>query len=120
MKASLQYNDFFGTSAASIADDMSLEKFLQSRGVDTRRYEGIGAKINTGSSGIFSVSFICIDKEKFNDGKNHIVAIEFENGIGNDEFFGLFKRFQAIIGNRPLQDLTVNEEIVFEDRIDEV
>ena len=43
MKASTQYNDFVGTTAADISDHSNLTDFLNGRGVDTERYEPIGA-----------------------------------------------------------------------------
>lgn len=63
MKASVQYNDFIGTSAADISDHTNLNEFLASRGVDTDRYNAIGASFYVGYSDFFSASIICIDNE---------------------------------------------------------
>lgn len=41
MKATTQYTDFEGTAAADISDHTDLTKFLQSRGIDTKRYDPI-------------------------------------------------------------------------------
>lgn len=70
MKASVQYNDFIGTSAADISDHTDLNKFLSSRGVDTDRYDAIGASFYVCYSDFFSASVICIDQEQSTSDKS--------------------------------------------------
>ena len=43
MKASTQYNDFVGKAVTDISDHSNLIIYLNSRGVDTERFEPIGA-----------------------------------------------------------------------------
>ena len=43
MKVSKQYNDFIGKAVADISDHSNLRVYLNSRGVDTERFEPIGA-----------------------------------------------------------------------------
>jgi len=118
MKASVQYNDFIGTSAADINDHTNLNKFLASRGVDTDRYDAIGASFYAGYSDFFSASIICIDKEQSTAEKKHIVKIGFEAEFDKDEFFDLFKRFYVVISKKydGYQDQEIDEEITVDDR----
>ena len=43
MKVSKQYNDFIGKAVADISEHSNLMTYLNSRGVDTQRFEPIGA-----------------------------------------------------------------------------
>ena len=63
MKASVQYNDYLGSSAADISDHTTLNKFIENRGVSTERYNAIGAEFYAGYSDFFTASIICEDKE---------------------------------------------------------
>lgn len=118
MKASVQYNDFIGTSAADISDHTNLNEFLASRGVDTDRYDAIGASFYAGYSDFFSASIICIDNEQSTADKKHIVKIRFEAEFDKDEFFDLFKRFDVVISKKynGYQDQEIDEEITIDDR----
>jgi len=118
MKASTQYNDFIGTAAADISDHSNLTDFLNSRGVDTERYEPIGASFYHGYADFFSGSIICIDKQQSNEGTPYVVQIHFEAEFTHEEFFNLFKRFNAIVTKKHggYQDYDINEEITIDDR----
>lgn len=120
MKANVQYNDFIGTSAADISDHTDLNKFLEHKGIDTKRYDSIGASFYAGYSEFFNMSIICLDKYKSENDSPYIVSISFEEEIGKEFFFDLFKRFNVIIiskyNNYSLEK--INEEISFND-IDE-
>ena len=48
MKASVQYNDYLGTAAADGADWIMLNEYLKQKGVDTSRYEAVGAEFSMG------------------------------------------------------------------------
>lgn len=111
MKASVQYNDFIGTAAADISDWITLKGFLEKKGVDTNRYEAIGAEFYHGER-YFNASIICKDNES--DNPNEAVKISFENGLSEDEFFQLFKRFNVVIVNshRNYQDMELCEETI--------
>lgn len=118
MKASVQYNDFIGTSAADISDHTNLNEFLASRGVDADRYDAIGASFYAGYSDFFSASIICIDNEQSTADKKHIVKIGFEAEFDKDEFFDLFKHFDVVISKKydGYQDQEIDEEITIDDK----
>lgn len=97
MRATVQYNDFLGSAAADISDHFSLSDFLEQHNVDIERFHAVGAEFYSGYSDFFSVSIICVDKERSNDEKKYMVNLSFENDITKDEFFDLFKRFNVVI-----------------------
>ncbi|MFJ1492462.1 hypothetical protein [Capnocytophaga canis] len=103
MKASTQYNDFIGTVAADISDNVvlkyneidkfdSIAKFLK---LNEKKFKLIGISINGTSS--LGLSLICIDKENsINDEK--IVKLSYD--IMNEEqniLDMLFKRFEFVL-----------------------
>ncbi len=77
MKASAHFNDFTGTSAADMSDHSSLKEFLQSRKVDTIRYEPIGASFYHSYSDFFTAYIICVDNDRSEENKPYIVNIHF-------------------------------------------
>lgn len=116
MKASVQYNDYLGTAAADGADWIMLNEYLKQKGVDTSRYEAVGAEFFHGV-GCFWASIICIDKES--DTPNKAVKISFEKGLTEDEFFNLFKRFNVVITKKygDYQDWEIEDNpIMIDDR----
>ena len=94
MKASTQYNDFIGTAAADMSDWIKLDEYLKQKGVDTERYEAIGAEFYHGEN-YFNAYIICKDKQSEDPCK--AVKISFEKELSKEEFFNLFKRFNVII-----------------------
>lgn len=118
MKASTQYNDFVGTASADISDHSNLTDFLNSRGVDTERYEPIGANFYHGYSNFFSGSIVCIDNQQSTDDNPYIVQIHFEAEFTHEEFFNLFKRFNVVVTKKygGHHELEINEEITIDDR----
>lgn len=116
MKASVQYNDFVGTAAADISDHLDLNEFLKKKGVDTERYDAIGASFYSGYSDYFSASILCVDKERSIKEEKHLVKINFENELTKDEFFDLFKRFEVIITPKHggYEDLEIEDELTIE------
>lgn len=65
MKANTQYNDYVGTCAADESDFQTLKEYLTSLGVDTNRFQPIGATFYVGNvSDFISFSIICTDSEK--------------------------------------------------------
>lgn len=100
MKATTLYTDFEGTASADISDHVNLTKFLESRGVNSHKYQPIGAEFHHDYSGFFSASIICLDKEKSTADKPHITSIGFKDEFTHHEFFDLFKRFKVIITQR--------------------
>lgn len=98
MKATVQYDDFIGTSAADISDHTNLSEFLNAEiGEEATRFDPIGASFYSGYSDYFSLSIICIDKSKSTENSPHIVKISFAKDFTYSEFFNLFKRFNVII-----------------------
>lgn len=109
IKASVQYNDFVGTSAADISDYVNLDQYLTSKGVDTTKYQPIGVEFFSSYSDRVHIRFICIEAET-----QEIKAIGFKKDITKDEFFDLFKRFDIIltkkyidVSGRELDDNTI-------------
>ncbi|WP_162055131.1 hypothetical protein [Pontibacter pamirensis] len=100
MKANVQHHDFFGSAAADISNNTNLQKFLESKRVDTTRYEAVGAGFNGGHEGSFSGFIICKDKQKSTEDRDHIIRLSFEEAISKDEFFSLFKRFEVLIASK--------------------
>jgi uncharacterized protein YjbK len=96
MKADVTYNDFIGTVAADISDHTDLNEFLKTRGVDTHRYEAIGASFYAGYEDFFTGSIICLDKEQSTADKPYTVEMSFENEITQEQFFSLFKRLNVV------------------------
>jgi hypothetical protein len=96
MKASVQYNDFVGTSAADISDHTYLVDFLVGQGVDTNIYEPIGVGFFSGEH-TFQPSVICLNKELSKEGKPYITEVHFDNKISPEAFFKLFKRLKVVL-----------------------
>ena len=87
MKAGVQYNDFRGSVAADISDALSryAGDTLKSIGryfkLDEKRFEIIGLSIY--GTDDFSISLLCVDIQKSNDTKEHIVSMMYD--IGDDK-----------------------------------
>ena len=116
MKAEVQYNDFVGTAAADISDWLSLGEYLKIKGVDTERYEPIGAEFFNGE-GYFGACIICKDNQSAE--LNKAVKISFEKGLNKEEFFTLFKRFNVIITEKHgnYQELELDDNpIIIDDK----
>jgi hypothetical protein len=110
MEANVQYNDFVGTAAADIEENFkNLNDVLSECGVDTTRYEGIGAKFDGG------VSIICIDKQKTTNGKPYIVSIDLDDEFTQEDFFDLFKRFQLILWSKYHEECEIDEELTLDE-----
>ena len=82
MKACVQYNDYLGTAAADISDHINLRDYLTQKGVDTDRYEPIGAEFYHGER-FFNASIICIDSQSETPDK--AVKFGFEKGLTEEE-----------------------------------
>lgn len=96
LNASTQYNDFIGTSAADISDHIKLKDFLKSKGIDTERYNPIGAGFYAGYASSFHPSILCIDATLGTSENPHLVKIGFDKeNFTKDDFFNLFKRMDV-------------------------
>lgn len=101
MKAKVQYNDYVGTSAADISDELSLKQYLDELEVDTNRYNPIGATLYSGNQSTeVYFSIICIDKE---GDKSKAVQIAVEN-VKLGDVIALFKRFKVIFTQKEFQN----------------
>lgn len=102
--------DFKGEVEIRENTNNSLISYLKSKGFDTERYEPIGASFTTCNVGnakdsslnySFEGSFICIDKKKSEDGKEHLVSIRLKELVPND-FFSLFHMLDvSFLKNEP-------------------
>lgn len=97
MTANVPTHEFIGTAAADISDHTNLQQFLGTKGVDTARYEPIGAGFNGGYEDAFSGFIICKDNQRSTEERDHLIKLYFEEKMTKDEFFSLFKRFEVIV-----------------------
>ena len=98
MKASVQYGDFKGTSAADISDHENLEAAAERIGIDTTRYKPIGVSFYSGYENFFSCSVLVLDQTKSTEAEPHIMEISTE--LSRDDFFAMFKRFKVVLLRR--------------------
>lgn len=101
MKASVQYDDLVGTSAADVSDvyKASLQNYLVGsyESYDGDRYVCCGCKVyvfgqDEKPSG--NIAFICWDKVD-----KKYVSLNPLKDLTLDDIFALFKRFEVVIGN---------------------
>ena len=122
MKADVSYNDFNGTVAADISD--ALSKYagdtLKSIGryfkLDENRFDIIGLSIY--GTDDFSMSLLCVDRNKSKDGQEHIVSMMYDMGDKKENFDVLFKRLHFVLYERfdeKYPELRYNEEVRFSD-----
>ena len=115
LSASVQYNDWKGTSAADNLDRGRLVDLLEERGLLNRDYEFLVAidlfigENHGGETKPPYISCLIYDKAKFQD-----VATAIQNEMGPlnlrsvdldltiEEFVGLFKRFNVVLTKRGL------------------
>lgn len=114
MIAETQYTDLTGTVAADISDftarSNQLHEVANHFNIDQKRFKAIGLSVY----GIeeFYVSFICIDKEKSTEEKDHICQINIETS--KDIMPLIFKRLHIVLydkGDEKYRKMEVDEEI---------
>jgi len=122
MKASTQYSDFKGTVAADISDAFggpggddikSLARFFD---LNMDRFEPIGISLY-GTDG-FSVSLLCVDKERSTEEKEHIVSMSCEIEDEKEIIDILFKRLHIVLHNKfddKYPNLDYDEEVRYSD-----
>jgi len=122
MIASTHYDDFKGTVSADIAgtlrdaDGDKMKKLATFFDLNLERFEPIGISL-FGTSG-FSVSLICVDKEKSTKEKEHIVSMFCEVENEKEIIEILFQRFHIVLHNRfdkKYPNLDFNEEVNYND-----
>lgn len=122
MKEDVSYNDFVGTAAADISDFLGskfgddLESFGKYFKIDETRFRVIGISIYGTDS--FYLSFLCVDKQKSTETKEHLVkmSIDIENEKEILDF--LFKRLQIVLHSKfddKYPNMNYDEEVRFSD-----
>ena len=91
-EASVQYNDFKGTSAADISDFSSLEDFATSVGLDNTIFIPQGISLYCGYDDYVSVSLLCEDAR--ND--NKLISISLSQ-MPISHFLNQFKRLHVML-----------------------
>ena len=118
MKATVQYNDYVGSTAADISDFTTLEKYLEEIEVDIKRYHPIGVKFFTSYGDGCNVSILCEDMA--ND--NSLVELRLDE-MPIPDFFSLFKRLEVILhlkssGDRDItQSITINIDPIKKEKL---
>lgn len=122
MKADVQYNDFTGTVAADISDFLGskfgdgIESFGKYFKIDENRFKVIGISIYGTDS--FYISFLCVDRKKSTEEKEHIVSMAIDIEKENEILDFLFKRLHIVLHSKfddkyPL--MNYDEEINYTD-----
>jgi len=101
MIAKVKYNDFTGSAAADIVDNIAphYQDKLQNIGrffkLNSERFKVVGISI-TGTTALF-ISLICIDKEKSTDNKEHIVEMSCGPDFSSEILNSIFKRLKIVL-----------------------
>lgn len=92
---------------------LDLSVLLKARNIDTCRFEAIGAGFYHQYEDCFNASVICIDRERFNEGKPYLVKIILED-FTNDEYLAFRKKFEVIINPeyRNYYNLDIADELL--------
>ncbi len=122
MKANVQYNDFKGTVSADISDGLggpdsdNIKGLAKLFNLDENRFEPIGISLY-GVNG-FSVSLLCVDKEKSTEEKEHVVSMSCDVENENEIVDILFKRLHIVLHDRfdnKYPDMDYDEEVRYSD-----
>ena len=122
MIANTHYNDFKGTVSADIPD-MScgsggddIKSLARIFNLNLSRFKPVGISLY-GTNG-FSVSLICVDKEKSTEEKEHIVSMSCKVETEKKIIDTLFKRLHIVLHNRfddKYPNLDYDEEVNYSD-----
>lgn len=111
MKASVQYNDLLGSSAADVSDyyQSSLQNYLVKTYAqyDGDRYVCKGCTIWVSGQQVTpqgNIAFVCYDKVE-----DKYVKFYPEIDLSLNDIFSLFKRFEVVLGNK-LESVEVNSD----------
>lgn len=122
MKADVQYNDFIGTAAADISDFLGskygddLESFGKYFKIDETRFKIIGVSIYGTDS--FYISFLCVDKQKSTEEKEHIVSMSIDIENEKEILDFLFKRLHIVLHSKfddKYPSMEYDEEVNYSD-----
>lgn len=109
-EASVQYNDFKGSSAADISDFSSLEDFARIFGIDTTKFIPRGISLYCNYDHFVSVSVICEDVKR----KKKLISISLPE-MPISDFLNQFKRLHVILFERFYQLSDEIEEVSLEE-----
>ncbi|MBD5235911.1 MAG: hypothetical protein HDS61_05760 [Barnesiella sp.] len=109
-KASVQYNDLKGTSAADISDYSSLEDFTKKFGIDTTKFLPRGISLYCSYDDFVSVSLICENADK----ENKLISIGLPK-MPISDFLNQFKRLHVLLFDSFYKPADEIEEINLED-----
>lgn len=122
MKADVQYNDFVGTAAADISDFLGskfgdgLDSFAKYFKIDETRFKVIGISIYGTDS--FYISFLCVDKQKSTEEKEHVVSMSIDIEDEKEILDFLFKRLHIVLHSKfddKYPSLDYDEEVNYSD-----
>ncbi len=122
MKARVQYNDFTGTVAADISDGLGgaggddIKGLAKIFNLNQERFTPIGISLY-GTDG-FSVSILCVDKEKSTADKEHLVSMSYDVENEREITDILFKRLHIVLHDKfdnKYPDLDYDEEVRYSD-----
>ena|SRR5690554_397395 len=122
MKANVQYNDFIGTAAADISDNLGskygnhLDSFGKYFNLDGERFKVIGISIFGTDS--FQISLMCIDKQRSTKYEEYIVKMSMPLENEKDILDFLFKRLNIVLHykfDKKYEDLDYDEEVRYSD-----
>ena len=108
-EASVQYNDFKGTSAADFRDFSSLDDFATKFGIDTTKFVPRGISLYCSYDNFVSVSIICEDADR----ENKLISISLPD-MPISDFLNQFKRLHVMLFNRFYEPTEEIEEINLE------
>ncbi len=94
-KASVQYNDFIGTSAADISDHSTLNEFASHYGLDPQKYIPRGISLYCNYNNFVSVSLLCEDIEH----GNKLISVSLPE-MPISDFLNQFKRLHVMLFTR--------------------
>lgn len=126
-KASVQYDDLVGTSAADRADDFRLEEFFESKGYISRENRDTVVAIefwsgeNHGKAHECTATLTVANLQGYENfdaylaDSNRPPLRSISVTMSNDEFFGHFKRFHVVLTHKGYEhDFTHSEFEVIE------
>lgn len=115
MKAQTQYTDLTGTVAADISDfttrSNQLNEVANHFNLDQKRFKVVG--INIYGIENFSVSFICVDRQRSTDDKELICTIRIETNE-KEVLSLLFKRLNIVLYEKfdeKYRNLEIDDEL---------
>jgi len=122
MKAKVSYNDFVGTVAADISDELGklsgndLERIGDYFNLDKNRFKIVGISIY--GTNPFTISLICVDNERSKGDQDYIVKMMIDTDNDYEVLDFLFKRLHIVLHERldtKYPHLGYDDEVRFSD-----